>query len=126
MFNALRYTEELERAGFSRSQAETSVKMLIDLMNENFATKNDLGELGSDMNTMLIAIRSDMNAMEQSLRSDVNAMEQSLRSDMNAMEQSLRSDMRELEYKLTIKLGTLMTIAIGVTATLVKLIPSHG
>ena len=81
--------------------------MLIDLMNENFATK-------ADLTTTESALRFDMSG----LRADLSA----LRSDMNAMEQSIRSDMRELEYKLS----TMMTIAIGVTATLVKLIPSHG
>jgi hypothetical protein len=29
-----------------------------------------------------------------------------------------------MEYKITIKLGTMLTLAIGVTATLVKLIQS--
>jgi hypothetical protein len=34
--------------------------------------------------------------------------------------QALESTMKEIEYKLTIKLGTLMAISIGVTATLVN------
>jgi hypothetical protein len=71
MFNALKYSEELERAGFSRLQAEASVRILIEVMNNNFATKADL---------------------------------------------------KELEYKLIIKLGTMITLAVGVTATLVKLL----
>ena len=104
MFNALKYTQELEKAGFTREQAEVSMKLLIDIMNENFATKSDLKEL------------------EFRLESKLHGTESRLESRM----QSLESGMKELEYKLTIKLGTMMTLAIGVTATLVKLLPAIG
>ena len=114
MFNALRYTEELERAGFTKNQAETSVKMLIDLMNENFATK-------SDLNVMELALRSDMKAIENSLRSEMKASENSLRTEIKAVETSVR----ELEYKLTNKLGAMMVVGIGIIATLIKFMPNH-
>ena len=65
--HALKYTQEMEKAGFSREQAEVGVRLLIDVMNENFATKSDL---------------------------------------------------KETEFKL----GTMMTLAIGATATLIKLL----
>lgn len=104
MFNALKYTQELEKAGFTREQADASIKLLIDVMNENFATKSDL--------------KMEM----QDVRSEI----QGIRSEMKALEIKTASGFQELEYKLTIKLGTMMTLAIGVTATLVKLIPSIG
>jgi hypothetical protein len=84
MFNALRYTEEMERAGFTKSQAETSVKLLIDVMNENFATKSDILMLKSDL-------------------------------------QSVESSIRELEYRLTIKLGSMLVIGLGVIATVMRI-----
>jgi hypothetical protein len=89
----LRYTEEMEKAGFTRDQAEISVKVLIDVMNENFAAKSDIRELDLKL-----------DSVAQRLESKVD------------------SAIRELEYKMTIKLGTMMTLAIGVTATIVKLI----
>lgn len=33
-----------------------------------------------------------------------------------------KSDLRELEYRLTIRLGTMMVVAVGMVATLVKLL----
>jgi hypothetical protein len=95
MFNAIKYTQELERAGFTREQAEVSVKLLIDSMNENLATK-----------------------------SDFSALKQELDMKIESTKLELRSEIRELEYKLTIKLGSMMALAIGVTATLVKILPS--
>jgi hypothetical protein len=60
MFNAIWYTQELEKVGFSRGQAELSVRLVIDVMNENFATKADLKELGLDL-------RSEMRELEYKL-----------------------------------------------------------
>jgi hypothetical protein len=42
--------------------------------------------------------------------------------DLVELEANLRRDLKELEYRMTIKLGTLMVLAIGVMATLVKLL----
>jgi len=42
--------------------------------------------------------------------------------DLKEMEASLARDLREIEMRLTIKLGTMLVIAIGVFATLVKLL----
>ena len=44
------------------------------------------------------------------------------KSDLNSMTQKLESSIRELEYKMTIKLGAMMTLAIGVTATLMRVL----
>ena len=97
MFNALKYVEELEKAGFTREQADASIKLLIDVMNDSFATKADL-------------------------KSEI----QDLKSEMKSIVLKTESGFKELEYKLTIKLGTMITLAVGVTATLVKLLPAFG
>lgn len=44
MINALRFTEELEKAGFTSEQAKKSVDTWMSLINDNFATKSDLRE----------------------------------------------------------------------------------
>lgn len=111
MFNAIRYTQELEKAGFSPDQAEASVKILIDVMNENFATKPDLKELE-------LLMKSDLKEFELSIRTDLNKLE----STMNSGFKDYRVEMRELEYRLTIKLGTLFTVGVGATAAIVRML----
>jgi len=69
-------------------------------MNENFATKSDLKEL------------------EQRLDHRFQILTQAIESRF----QSVDSRFQELEYKLTIKLGTMMVVAIGMTATLIQLL----
>ena len=71
MFNALIYIKELEAVGFRREQAETQVQFVMNLMNENFATKSDMAELKTEMKTEMAELRSDF----AKLRSEVAIME---------------------------------------------------
>lgn len=49
MFNALKYTKQLEEVGLTREQAETHVQIMIEIMELNLATKEDIKELRHDM-----------------------------------------------------------------------------
>jgi len=53
MFNTLKYAKILEEVGFSREQAETSIKILVEIMEDKMATKQDLKELKSDLTIRL-------------------------------------------------------------------------
>ena len=44
------------------------------------------------------------------------------KQDLKELEARLRHDMKELELRLTIRLGSMMIVAIGVVAALVKLL----
>ena len=44
------------------------------------------------------------------------------KQDLKALEERLRRDMKELEFRLTIRLGSMMVIAVGAVAALVKLL----
>lgn len=124
MFNALKYTEDLEKVGFTAEQAQTTMKVLMDVMNENFATNSALREteiaLRSEIRESETRLRSEMKELGTTLRSEIKELGTEIRSEMK----DLSSGMKELEYRLTIKLatimGTMMTIAIGATATLIK------
>lgn len=102
MINALRYTKDLEESGFSKDQANTTIKVLMEIMDSKFATKQDI------------------QLSEVALRSDMKEMVNSIRSDMKVMENSLRSEMREMEGRLTIKLMGTMIASVGLFATITK------
>ena len=42
--------------------------------------------------------------------------------DLKEMELAARQDLKELELRLTIRLGSMMVVAVGVVAALVKLL----
>jgi hypothetical protein len=45
MFNTLKYAKMLEGVGFTRDQAETSTAILVEIMEEKLASKQDLQDL---------------------------------------------------------------------------------
>lgn len=133
MFNALKYTEILEKVGFSREQAETSVKVLIEVMDDNFATKHDLKEFQFGMHTDLqkfqTEVQSDFNKFKSEIRTDIQEFKTEIRTDIQQFKnevtseiQSVRHEMKLLEQRMTIKLGTLMVICMSVLTTLNKIL----
>ena len=82
-------------------------------MNEKFATNADIKETE-------LKLESKLDYVVQKLESAILTT----RKESELKFEKLESSIREVEYKMTIKLGAMMTIAIGVTATLVKLLPN--
>jgi len=100
MFNSLRYDKSLEEAGLPRAQAEAHVLILTEIMETNLATKLDIREL------------------EQRLVVSVDSLEQRLVVSVDSLEQKII----QAEQRMTIKLGTIVSIAIGVAVTLAKMV----
>jgi len=46
----------------------------------------------------------------------------SIKRDIKDLETSLRHDLKDLEARMTIKLGVMLAAAVGIMATLVKLL----
>lgn len=44
------------------------------------------------------------------------------KQDLKELEDRLRRDLKELEFRLTVRLGSMMVIAVGAVAALVKLL----
>ena len=82
MFNSLKHAKSLEEVGFTRQQAEVQVEMLTEFVTDNFATKQDLRDLRTE----------------------------------------LKSDMVLLENRLIIKLGTIVSVSLGVAVALARLV----
>ena len=93
MFNALEYTERLEGAGFTPEQAQASMRILIEVMDQNFATKADLENVARDLRTEIRELRAELHI-----------------------------GLEKIEYKLTIKLGAMLTVAVAVMAALTKIL----
>lgn len=92
-FDTLAYSKKLREAGFTESQAEAQAVALAEIVDEKLATKQDLKEA-----------------------------EISLRRDIKELEINLRHEMKEMESRIIIKLGSMMVVAVGLVATLVKLL----
>jgi hypothetical protein len=60
MFNTLKYANLLEEVGFSREQAETTIKILVEVMEDKLATKEDIVLLKTLLKTDLSQLKSDL------------------------------------------------------------------
>ena len=107
-FDTHTFVKELTQAGMPEAQAEVLARSQATLIDEKLATKQDLKEL------------------EACLTRDIKELEARLTRDIKELEDRLARDMRELELRLkhdlTLRLGSMMVVAVGVVAALVKLL----
>lgn len=92
MFNTLKYAKMLEEVGFSRNQAETSVKLLADTMEENLASKQDMKDLRVE-----------------------------LRQEMKDLGVEFRQELKNLEMRLTVRMGAMLAGTIAILTAIQKL-----
>jgi len=59
---------------------------------------------------------------EHATKQDLLAVKQELRQDIATVKQELKQDLRDLEHRLTLRMGTMLSVAVGVVAALVKLL----
>lgn len=106
MFNALKYSKDLEAAGFSRQQAEAAIDVFFKFMEYNFATKVDIKEIHTSILTLRQEIRQEVDQLRQEVRSDIV---------------DLRHGQISLEHRMTIKFGLMQTAGIAILAAVIKL-----
>ena len=92
-FDTHAFVKELTQAGMPEEQAEVLARSQATLIDEKLATKQDLKEL------------------ELRLKRDI----QELKRDMQEM-------VLRLKHDLTVRLGSMMVVAVGVIVALVKLL----
>lgn len=89
MNNALKYVKILEGTGITREQAEAHVQIISEITEGELATKQDIKNLETKMETSI---------------------------------ERLEHKMLQSEYRLTIKLGSIVTIVIAAATTVIKLL----
>jgi hypothetical protein len=78
MINLLLYTEKLEESGFTKEQANTTLKVLVDIMNQEFATKHDLER-------ECLLIRQEIKDLRSEMKFDITTMSNKLTIRLGSM-----------------------------------------
>ena len=99
-FDTHAFVKQLTAVGMPENQAEVLAANQVSLIDDKLATKQDL------------------KALEMATKRDIKELETSLKRDIA----DVKRDMKELEARMTIRLGTMMVLAVGGVATLVKLL----
>ncbi len=97
----------LKQAGFEEAQAEA--------LGGNVATKADLTEVRAVLEADMVAVKADIEQLRSETKADLAAV----RADM----ETLRADMAEQFTALYKQLWLMAVGIVGLTVTLVKLIP---
>ena len=95
-FDSLSYANRLKAAGMESGLAEVQASAMTEVIHghsQNLSTKQEVQQLGQDLHKDMLSLRLE-----------------------------LQKDMQLLEQRMVIKLGSLMVLAIGVVATLVKVL----
>lgn len=124
MFNVLKYTKTLEAVCHSREQAEAQVIMIAEIMENNLASSQDLKDLklavAQDMKDFRASVAQDMKDFRISVAQDMKDLRLEISQDMKELRAELENKLIQAEYRITIKLGTIVTVAIATTATIFK------
>lgn len=112
MFNTLRYAKLLEEVGFSREQAETSIKILVDIMEDKLATKEDLKEL---------ATKHEFTEFKTVMKQDFTEFKADIHKDFTEFKSAIGLQIANLESRLTIRMGTMLAASIAVLTAIQKL-----
>ena len=100
MTNPLRYVKQLEGVGLSREQAETHVQIIMDFVEGELATKQDLTNVKTGIEQKILDLKTE-------IKLEI--------SDLNHR-------LIEMESRLTIKMGAMMTVIAGLIVGSIKLL----
>lgn len=125
MSSTVAVIHKLEAAGFDRKQAEARVEAVAELVAADSATKDDVAAIDRKLDTLrtdINALRTDIDRKIDALRADIDRKIDALQADVDRKIDALRSDMEILKRDLTIRLGSMMVVAVGAVAAMVKLL----
>ena len=145
-FDTHAFVKRLTQTGMNEQQAEILVECQAQLINDSLATKQDIEEVKRDIEEVkrdIEEVKRDIEEVKQDIeevKRDIEALRLETKKDIKALrlatEQSieklrletkkdietLRTDMQKMELRLTIRLGSAIFVAMGVFATLIKLL----
>ena len=104
VFDTLEHAKKLKAVGFTEAQAEAQTGLIVDLIETQVVTKDHFDRSIGDLHKEMGDIRKEMDARFIDLRKEMDAR------------------FKELELRMTIRLGTMMVISIGIVAPLGRLL----
>lgn len=116
----------LKQAGFEEAQAEAVVNTMGEALGGNVATKADLTEVRAVLEADMVAVKADIEQLRLTTQADLAAVKadiEQLRSETKADLAAVRADMAEQFTVLYKQLWIMAVGIVGLTVTLVKLIP---
>jgi hypothetical protein len=125
MFNTLKYARILEEVGFSREQSEATIHILVEVMEDQLATKRDIEGLHQKLEQQAIATTHDIQKLNQKIEQQAIATAHDLQRLGQKIEQqaiATAHEFQQLKSSLVIKMGAMQATAVGLVVALIKLL----
>jgi hypothetical protein len=125
-FDTLSYARRLKQAGVPEAQAEAMADATRELVVQDFATKGDIASLKADIAALDQRFKADIAGLKTELKADIAGLKtelamMALKTDLAALDQRLTAAMDTLGLRLTVRMGGLIAIGVGVLAAIIKL-----
>ena len=118
-FDTLKMAHQLQAAGFQPPQAAGAAEALAEaLIGADLATRGDLTALRTELKADNAALRTELKADNAALRTELKAENAATRSELLAAIELLRRDM-------TIKMGGMAFVAVGVLLAAMRYLALH-
>ena len=125
MFNTLKYAKILQEVGFSREQAETSIKLLEEVMEEKLASKQDLKDFGALMHSDFRQYKTEMRSEFEQFKTEMRGEFEQFKTEMRSEFAQFKSEMHHLilqsENRLTIRMGGMIAAAVAIISALQRI-----
>ena len=118
-FDTHKAVTALKQAGFEETQAEAVVNTMGEALGGNVATKADLTEVRAALEADVAAVKADLEQLRTETKADLAAVQAKLEADIAGV----KTDMAEQFAALYKQLWVVAVGIVGLTVTLVKLIP---
>ena len=134
-FDTLRLARRLEGAGFSPQQAGDTAEALAEAMSgAELATtadivgvrtelKAEIAALRGELKAEIAALRSELKAEIAALRSELKAEIAAVRAEIAAARSELKADIELLRRDITIRLGSMLVVAVGILLAAMRYLP---
>jgi predicted nucleic acid-binding Zn-ribbon protein len=129
-FDTHKAVTALKQAGFAEPQAEAVVNTMGEALGGTVATKADMAELRAEMAALRTELKGDLTAVQAKLEAEIAAVQAKLEAEIAAVQAKLeaeiaavKTDMAEQFAALYKQLWVMAVGIVGLTVTLVKLIP---
>jgi hypothetical protein len=119
---------KLQKVGFTTEQVEA----LADFMDTQSASKADVEAATHKLDKSITSVRSDLDLSIAAVRSElenlVHKVDMSIagvKGDLRLVESGLRAEMKQIEQRSTIKIGTMMVVAVGILLAAMRFMLIH-
>jgi Coiled-coil domain-containing protein 90-like len=115
-FDTLKFARRLESAGFPPKQAGDTAEALAEAMSgAGLATSDDIASVRTEISTL----RAELKAEIVAVRSDLVAVRAELKAEIAAV----RAEIELLRRDLTIRLGSMLIVAVGILLAAIRYLP---